>query len=184
MENTIYTAGQIALDPASGQVVEGGIREQTVRVLENLRAVLRAAGTDLGRVVKTTVFLADMADFAEMNDIYAQAFGSHKPARSTVAVAGLPRGVRVEITWWRCGRREACLAPAAPTGAPGGRIGPGGPAGLQIRDGGALGDSGGFDSHTLPSCPPPCLPTPPPAVAAAGVRCPGWRRRPGPSSAP
>ncbi len=97
VENTIYTAGQIALDPASGQVVEGGIREQTVRVLENLRAVLRAAGTDLGRVVKTTVFLADMADFAEMNDIYAQAFGSHKPARSTVAVAGLPRGVRVEI---------------------------------------------------------------------------------------
>lgn len=95
--NMIYTAGQIALEPESGQVVEGGIREQTVRVLENLRAVLQAAGSDLGRVLKTTVFLADMADFAEMNDIYARAFGNHKPARSTVAVAGLPRGVRVEI---------------------------------------------------------------------------------------
>lgn len=95
--NMIYSAGQIALDPASGQVVDGGIREQTIRVLDNLRAVLRQAGSDLQHVVKTTVFLADMADFGEMNEIYAQAFGQHKPARSTVAVAGLPRGVRVEI---------------------------------------------------------------------------------------
>ena len=93
----IYTAGQIALDPASGQVVEGGIREQTVRVMANLQAVLTAAGSSLSNVVKTTVFLIDMADFAEMNEVYAKAFGDHKPARSTVAVSGLPRGVRVEI---------------------------------------------------------------------------------------
>ena len=93
----IYTAGQIALDPASGQVVEGGIREQTVRVMANLQAVLTAAGSSLSSVVKTTVFLIDMADFAEMNEVYAKAFGDHKPARSTVAVSGLPRGVRVEI---------------------------------------------------------------------------------------
>jgi 2-iminobutanoate/2-iminopropanoate deaminase len=93
----IYTAGQIALDPASGQVVEGGIREQTVRVMANLQAVLTAAGSSLSNVVKTTVFLIDMADFTEMNEVYAKAFGDHKPARSTVAVSGLPRGVRVEI---------------------------------------------------------------------------------------
>jgi 2-iminobutanoate/2-iminopropanoate deaminase len=93
----IFTAGQIALDPASGQVVEGGIREQTTRVMANLKAVLEAAGSSLAQVVKTTVFLVDMADFAEMNEVYAQAFGDHKPARSTVAVSGLPRGVRVEI---------------------------------------------------------------------------------------
>lgn len=93
----LYSAGQIALDPAGGQVVEGGIREQTSRVLANLKAVLEAAGLSLADVVKTTVYLVDMADFAEMNEVYAAAFGSHKPARSTVAVAGLPRGVRVEI---------------------------------------------------------------------------------------
>ncbi len=93
----VYTAGQIALDPATGQVVEGGIREQTTRVMANLRAVLESAGTSLGRVVKSTVFLLDMADFSEMNEVYAAAFGEHKPARSTVAVSGLPRGVRVEI---------------------------------------------------------------------------------------
>ena len=87
----------IALDPATGQVVEGGIREQTARVMKNLRAILEAAGSSLSRVIKTTVFLVDMADFAEMNAVYAEAFGDHKPARSTVAVAGLPRGVRVEI---------------------------------------------------------------------------------------
>jgi len=93
----IYTAGQIALDPASMEVVAGGIREQTTRVLANLQAVLEAAGSDLSRVVKTTVFLIDMADFPAMNEVYTQAFGAHKPARSTVAVSGLPRGVRVEI---------------------------------------------------------------------------------------
>lgn len=93
----IYTAGQIALDPATGQVVEGGIREQASRVMANLKAILEAAGSSLSRVVKTTVFLVDMADFVEMNEVYTKAFGEHKPARSTVAVAGLPRGVRVEI---------------------------------------------------------------------------------------
>jgi 2-iminobutanoate/2-iminopropanoate deaminase len=93
----IYTAGQIALDPATGQVVDGGVAEQTRRVLANLKAVLEASGSSFSQVVKTTVFLVDMADFADMNAVYAAAFGEHKPARSTVAVNGLPRGVRVEI---------------------------------------------------------------------------------------
>ncbi len=93
----VYTAGQIALDPASMQVVPGGVPEQTVQVMKNLAAVLEAAGTSLSKVAKTTVFLVDMADFAAMNEVYGQAFGDHRPARSTVAVSGLPRGVRVEI---------------------------------------------------------------------------------------
>ena len=93
----VFTAGQIALDPATMQIVEGGIAEQTERVLANLEAVLRAAGTDLGRVVKTTVFLQRMSDFAAMNEVYARRFGEHRPARSTVAAAGLPRDVLVEI---------------------------------------------------------------------------------------
>ncbi|HKV75266.1 MAG TPA: RidA family protein [Gemmatimonadales bacterium] len=95
--NMVYTAGQIALDPATMEVVAGGIKEQTTRVLANLQAVLEAAGSDLSKVVKTTVFLIDMSDFPAMNEVYTQAFGNHKPARSTVAVSGLPRGVRVEI---------------------------------------------------------------------------------------
>jgi 2-iminobutanoate/2-iminopropanoate deaminase len=93
----IYTAGQIALDPATTQIVEGGIAEQTERVLSNLAAVLQAAGSDLSRVLKTTVFLQSMADFAAMNEVYARRFGAHRPARSTVAAAGLPRNVLVEI---------------------------------------------------------------------------------------
>ncbi|MEE8061845.1 MAG: RidA family protein [Gemmatimonadales bacterium] len=93
----IFTAGQVALDPSSGTVIEGGIEEQTAQVLANLAAVLDAAGTSLSRVIKTTVFLTDMADFPAMNAVYAEAFEDHKPARSTVAVAGLPLGVRVEI---------------------------------------------------------------------------------------
>jgi 2-iminobutanoate/2-iminopropanoate deaminase len=93
----LFTAGQIALDPATGEVVPGGVAEQTARVMENLRAILSAAGSGLDRVVKTTVFLADMGDFTAMNEVYAKAFGDHRPARSTVAAAGLPRGVRVEI---------------------------------------------------------------------------------------
>ena len=93
----LFTAGQVALDPAKGELISGGITEQTVRALENLRAVLTEAGTDFSRVVKTTVFLVDMADFTAMNEAYGRVFGSHKPARSTVAVAGLPRGARVEI---------------------------------------------------------------------------------------
>ena len=93
----LYTAGQIALDPASMQVEAEGITEQTERVIANLAAILSAAGSDFSKVVKTTVFLTDMADFQAMNEVYARAFGSHRPARSTVAVAGLPKGVRVEI---------------------------------------------------------------------------------------
>jgi 2-iminobutanoate/2-iminopropanoate deaminase len=93
----IYTAGQIALDPTSMQIVEGGITEQTERVLSNLEAVLRAAGSDLSHVLKTTVFLQSMADFSAMNEVYARRFGAHRPARSTVAAAGLPRNVMVEI---------------------------------------------------------------------------------------
>jgi 2-iminobutanoate/2-iminopropanoate deaminase len=93
----LFTAGQVGFDPATGELVDGGIGEQTERVLANLRAILRAAGLELSSVVKTTVFLVDMADFGRMNEVYAQAFGDHRPARSTVAVAALPRGARVEI---------------------------------------------------------------------------------------
>ena len=93
----LFTAGQVALDPDKGELVAGGIREQTTRALDNLRAILTAAGGDFSDVVKTTVFLVDMADFTAMNEIYARAFGKHRPARSTVAVAALPRGARVEI---------------------------------------------------------------------------------------
>jgi 2-iminobutanoate/2-iminopropanoate deaminase len=93
----VFTAGQVALDPTTGTVIEGGIEAQTARVLENLAAVLAAAGSSLSQVVKTTVFLTDMADFPAMNQVYAEEFGDHKPARATVAVAGLPLGVRVEI---------------------------------------------------------------------------------------
>jgi 2-iminobutanoate/2-iminopropanoate deaminase len=93
----LFTAGQVALDPAKGELIAGGIAEQTSRALDNLRAVLTEAGTDFSQVVKTTVFLVDMADFTAMNEVYGRAFGSHKPARSTVAVAALPRGARVEI---------------------------------------------------------------------------------------
>jgi 2-iminobutanoate/2-iminopropanoate deaminase len=93
----VFTAGQIALDPATMQLVGDGVAEQTERVLRNLAAVLEAAGTGLDRVIKTTVFLADMADFPAMNEVYARHFGDHKPARSTVQAAGLPKGARVEI---------------------------------------------------------------------------------------
>ena len=93
----VFTAGQVALDPRTGEVVPGGITEQTERVMQNLTAILQAAGSGLDQVVKTTVFLSDMADFAAMNEVYARAFGEHRPARSTVAVGALPKGVRVEI---------------------------------------------------------------------------------------
>jgi 2-iminobutanoate/2-iminopropanoate deaminase len=93
----VFTAGQIALDPATGVVSTETVEDQTRQVFRNLKAVLTAAGTDFSRVVKATVFLADMNDFPAMNKVYAEAFGDHKPARSTVAVAGLPKGVRVEI---------------------------------------------------------------------------------------
>ena len=93
----LFSAGQIALDPKSGQVVDGGIAEQTDRVMTNLAAVLKEAGTDWGSVVKTTVYLNDMADFREMNEVYGRWLGDARPARSTVQAAGLPRGVLVEI---------------------------------------------------------------------------------------
>ena len=93
----LFTAGQVGFDPATGELVDGGIAEQTERVIANLRAILASAGLDLSSVVKTTVFLVDMGEFATMNEVYARAFGSHRPARSTVAVAALPRGARVEI---------------------------------------------------------------------------------------
>jgi 2-iminobutanoate/2-iminopropanoate deaminase len=95
----IYCAGQIPLDPASGNIVPGGVAEQTHQVLKNLRAVLKAAGSDLDRAVKTTVFIKNMNDFAAMNEVYGRPeyFGAHPPARSTVEVARLPRDVLVEI---------------------------------------------------------------------------------------
>ena len=96
----LYTSGQVALDPATGQLVEGGITEQTTRACENLKAVLAAAGAKLEQVVKTTVFLKTMNDFAAMNAVYGRYFapeGTVAPARSTVAVAGLPKDALVEI---------------------------------------------------------------------------------------
>ncbi|MGE5347126.1 MAG: RidA family protein [Acidithiobacillales bacterium] len=93
----LFTAGQIALDPATMKLVPGDIAVQTGRVLENLEAVLGSAGATLQDVVKTTVFLADLSDFAAMNEVYAERFGGHRPARSTVQVAALPAGARVEI---------------------------------------------------------------------------------------
>jgi len=97
LEQLIFTAGQVALDPNSGELVGRTTAEQTEQVFANLKAVLEAAGTSLGNVVKTTVYLADMADFAQMNEVYAKHFGTHKPARSTVQAAGLPKNARVEI---------------------------------------------------------------------------------------
>ncbi len=93
----LFTAGQVALDPVSGQVVQGDIKAQTRQVMHNLRAILEAAGTTFGSVVKTTVFLKNMGDFAAMNEVYAEFFPSAPPARSTVEVARLPRDVSVEI---------------------------------------------------------------------------------------
>jgi 2-iminobutanoate/2-iminopropanoate deaminase len=96
----IYTSGQVALDPRTGQIVDGGIREQTGRVLENLKAVLAAVHSDLQKVVKTTVYLKNMSDFAAMNEIYAKYLakdGWVAPARSTVEVARLPKDALVEI---------------------------------------------------------------------------------------
>jgi 2-iminobutanoate/2-iminopropanoate deaminase len=93
----IYTAGQIPIDPKTGNFVDGGISAQTRQVLENLKAVLEAAGSSLDRVVKATVFLKNMADFGAMNEIYSEYLGKAKPARSTVAVTELPRGALVEI---------------------------------------------------------------------------------------
>jgi 2-iminobutanoate/2-iminopropanoate deaminase len=93
----LFTAGQIALHPATGEVIPGDVVAQTERVLQNLSAVLDSAGTNWHRVVRTTVYLQDMADFPKVNEVYARVMGDARPARSTVQVAGLPRGVLVEI---------------------------------------------------------------------------------------
>ena len=95
--NLIFTAGQIALDPVTMEIMAEGVTDQTEQVLSNLQAVLTAAGSDLSKVIKTTVFLQSMTDFAAMNEVYGRRFGAHRPARSTVAAAGLPRNVLVEI---------------------------------------------------------------------------------------
>jgi len=95
--NFLYTAGQIPLDPNTGQIVQGDVTVQTERVMRNLTAVLEAAGTSWANVVKTTVFLQDMADFPRVNEVYGRMIGDARPARSTVQVSALPRGVLVEI---------------------------------------------------------------------------------------
>jgi 2-iminobutanoate/2-iminopropanoate deaminase len=97
IDNLVFTAGQVGLDPATMEIVEGGVEAQTRQVLNNLKNVLEAAGSGLKFVVKTTVFLQSMGDFATMNGIYAEFFPENPPARSTVAVAGLPKGALVEI---------------------------------------------------------------------------------------
>lgn len=93
----VFCSGQIPLDPATGEMVEGGITKQTARVLENLKAVLEASGASLGSVLKTTVFMKDLSEFAAMNEVYAHYFGANPPARATVEAARLPRDARVEI---------------------------------------------------------------------------------------
>ncbi len=93
----VWVSGQTPIDPATNALVEGDVSVQTAQVLDNIRAILAAAGAGLEHVVKTTVFLTDMADFAAMNTVYAEAFGGHAPARATVGVAALPLGAQVEI---------------------------------------------------------------------------------------
>jgi len=93
----VFTAGQIGLVPETGALVQGGIKEQTKQTLENVSAILKASGSDLASVVKTTVFLKDMNEFAAMNEVYTQYFGGSAPARSTVEVSRLPKDVQVEI---------------------------------------------------------------------------------------
>jgi len=97
VDGLIYTAGQVGADPQTGKLVGEDVASQTARALENLQAVLKAAGGSLQTVLKTTVFLADLNDFAAMNEVYARYFGDHKPARSTVQVARLPLDAKVEI---------------------------------------------------------------------------------------
>ena len=95
--NLLFLSGSIPLDPVSGQLVEGGIKEQTTRVMENIKALLAAAGADFSKVARTTVFMVDLAEFGAMNEIYSSYFTAPYPARSTVQVVKLPRDVRVEI---------------------------------------------------------------------------------------
>lgn len=95
--NLLFVSGQVPFDPATMEIVEGGVQEQTTRVLENLKAILKEAGASFDNVVKTTVFIKDMNDFGAINEIYAKYFGENKPARACVEVARLPRDVKVEI---------------------------------------------------------------------------------------
>lgn len=97
IENTLYTSGQIPVDPANGKVISTEITEQAQQVMKNLQAVLEEGGSNLNSVIKTTCFLTDMADFAAFNEVYGSYFGDHKPARSCVAVKELPLNVRVEV---------------------------------------------------------------------------------------
>ena len=97
LDGWLFTSGQVGLDPVTGKLVEGGFEAQARRVLANLRAILRHAGTDFDRVVKTTVFLADLGDFGKLNAIYGEAMGEHLPSRTTVQVAALPLGAAIEI---------------------------------------------------------------------------------------
>jgi 2-iminobutanoate/2-iminopropanoate deaminase len=97
LDGWLFTSGQVGLDPATGKLVEGGFEAQARRVLANLRAILRDAGTDFDRVVKTTVYLADMNDFGKLNAIYGEAMGSHRPARTTIQAGALPIGAAIEI---------------------------------------------------------------------------------------
>jgi 2-iminobutanoate/2-iminopropanoate deaminase len=94
---TLFVSGQVPVDPSTGALVDGGIQEQTRRVLDNVRAVLEAGGASMQDVVKTTVYMTDLGAFGAMNDVYAAAFGGHAPARATVQVAALPLGAQVEI---------------------------------------------------------------------------------------
>jgi len=96
-DGLLLTSGQIAIDPATGKLIEGDISAQTRRVMENLKAILEAGGTSLDRVIKATVYLTDLSTFSKMNEVYAQYLGDVKPARSTVGVASLPLGASVEI---------------------------------------------------------------------------------------
>jgi 2-iminobutanoate/2-iminopropanoate deaminase len=100
--NLLFCSGQIPLDPVSGEVVEGDVRRQAEQVMENIAAVLSAAGAGYGDVVKATVYLVEMSDFAAVNEVYGRCFSNHKPARSTVTVKALPRGVLVEIEVIAC----------------------------------------------------------------------------------
>jgi len=97
VDGWLYTSGQVGIDPATGDLVSGGFEAQARQVFENLRQVLASAGCTFADVVKATVYVADLADFPKLNEIYAEAMGSHRPARSTVQVAGLPKAARVEI---------------------------------------------------------------------------------------
>ena len=94
----VFCSGQVPIDPATGELVTGGIREQTQRVFQNLKAVLEAAGADFSKVASANVYLTSLSDFKELNDVYAATFGEHKPARVTVGVSELPKGALVEIS--------------------------------------------------------------------------------------